>query len=119
MQTWTTRAPAGPWRGLPGRARTTVPSRRRYRGVQVTLSWGEAEAGHWTVGADALAPQDWSGESVDMPAGLLHAVSADGLVAGRAVCLAAVTLLDPRDWRWPEDDMEEWPLCWICLALTS
>ena len=29
-----------------------------------------------------------------------------------------MTLLDPRDWRWPDDGNEEWPLCWICLALT-
>jgi hypothetical protein len=28
-----------------------------------------------------------------------------------------VTLLDPRDWRWPDDGDEDWPLCWICLAL--
>jgi hypothetical protein len=29
-----------------------------------------------------------------------------------------VTLLDPRDWRWPDDGDEEWPLCRTCLALT-
>jgi hypothetical protein len=29
-----------------------------------------------------------------------------------------VTLLDPRDWRWPDDGDEEWPLCGICLTLT-
>jgi hypothetical protein len=29
-----------------------------------------------------------------------------------------VTLLDPRDWRWLDDGDEDWPLCWICLALT-
>ena len=53
-----------------------------------------------------------------MPSGRLHAVSGAGLVLGRAVCLAPVTLLDPLDWRWPDDGDEEWPLCWICLALT-
>jgi hypothetical protein len=54
-----------------------------------------------------------------MPAGRLHAVSGDGLVAGRAVCLAPVTLLDPIDWAWPDDGDREWPLCWSCLALTD
>jgi len=42
-----------------------------------------------------------------------------GLIGGRALCLAPVTLLDPLDWRWPDDGEEEWPLCWICLALTG
>ncbi|MGY1634122.1 hypothetical protein ACI784_20655 [Geodermatophilus sp. SYSU D01186] len=53
-----------------------------------------------------------------MPAGRLHAVGGDGLVAGRAVCRTAVTLLDPADWTWPDDGDREWPLCWTCLALT-
>jgi hypothetical protein len=53
----------------------------------------------WTVGADRIAPRNWSGEVVQMPFGRLHAVSAAGLIAGRALCLAPVTLLDPRDWR--------------------
>ncbi len=52
------------------------------------------------------------------PPGRLHAVSAAGLIVGRALRLAPVTLLDPRDWRWPDDGDEKWPLCWICLALT-
>jgi hypothetical protein len=53
-----------------------------------------------------------------MPTGRLHAVSANGLVAGRGLCLAPVTLLDSVDWTWPDDGGPEWPLCWICLALT-
>ena len=72
----------------------------------------------WTVGADGLAERLWSGESVLMPAGRLHAVSDEGLLAGRAVCLAPVVLLDPRDWRWPDDAAEEWPPCRTCVALS-
>ena len=72
----------------------------------------------WTVGADHIGPRDWSGEVVEMPAGRLHAVSGAGLILGRALCLALVTLLDSRDWRWPDDGDADWPLCWICLTLT-
>ena len=72
----------------------------------------------WTVGTDRMAPRDWSGEVVQMPSGWLHAVSDPGLIAGRALCLAPVILLDPRDWRWPDDGDQEWPLCRICLELT-
>ena len=74
--------------------------------------------GRWIVGADRIAPRGWSGEVVAMPAGRLHAVGDAGLILGRAVCLAPVILLDPRDWRWPEDGDADWPLCWICLTLT-
>ena len=27
-------------------------------------------------------------------------------------------VLDPALWVWPDDGDEEWPLCWVCLALT-
>lgn len=84
----------------------------------MTISHEEAHQGQWTVGADALELRPWSGEWVQMPAGRLHAVGSDGFVAGRALCLAPIALLDPRDWRWPDDGSEEWPLCWICLAMT-
>ena len=73
---------------------------------------------HWTVGADHMAPRRWSGEVVEMPSGRLHAVSDSGLILGWALCLAPVTLLDPRYWRWPENGDEDWLLCWICLTLT-
>jgi hypothetical protein len=81
-------------------------------------SAGASSQEQWTVGADAIQPRPWSGEWVDMPTGRLHAVSGNGLVAGRGLCLAPVTLLDPIDWTWPDDGGPEWPLCWICLALT-
>ncbi len=80
---------------------------------------GAADQQEWTVGADALQPRRWSAEWVDMPAGRLHAVSGPGLITGRAVCLAPVVLLDPVDWRWPDDGCEQWLPCWICVALTS
>lgn len=73
---------------------------------------------HWTVGADAAAPRPWCAGWAESPTVWLHAVGDEGLLHGRALCLAPVRLLDPADWRWPEDDDEGWPLCWICLALT-
>ncbi|MCW2763564.1 MAG: hypothetical protein JWR85_3765 [Marmoricola sp.] len=85
----------------------------------MTDGCGHAASGRWTVGADGVRPMPWSGGWVDMPAGRLHAVSGAGLVIGRALCLTPVTLLDPRDWRWPGDGDAEWTLCWICLALTA
>jgi len=71
--------------------------------------------GHWTVGVDVAAPYSPWGETSPSR---LHAVGDAGLVAGRALCLAPVTLLDPALWMWPDDGDEEWPLCWVCLALT-
>ena len=69
----------------------------------------------WTVGVDAAAPRSpWGGTAPSR----LHAVGDAGLVAGRALCLAPVTLLDPALWTWPDDGDEESPLCWVCLALT-
>ena len=69
----------------------------------------------WTVGVDAEAPRSpWGGPAPSR----LHAVGDAGLVAGRALCLAPVTLLDPALWVWPDDGDEECPLCWVCLALT-
>lgn len=88
----------GPWPAY-GRRRADVPDRPG-----------------WTVGVDARAPHSpWGGPAPSR----LHAVDGAGLVAGRAVCLAAVTLLDPALWAWPDDEGgDESPLCWVCLALT-
>jgi hypothetical protein len=112
-----------PWSGY-GSPRTVISVSReadhhgRPRRPDPGTRAGRVERENWTVGADAVAPRPWEQEWVDMPAGRLHAVSGDGLVAGRAVCLTPVTLLDPADWAWPDDGDHEWPLCWICLALT-
>ena len=87
----------GPWSAA-GRRTAAVPAQER-----------------WTVGVDAEAPRaPWGGTAPSR----LHAVGNAGLVAGRALCLAPVTLLDPALWAWPEDGDEEEPLCWVCLALT-
>ncbi|MBN1091516.1 hypothetical protein JKP75_02325 [Blastococcus sp. TML/M2B] len=72
----------------------------------------------WIVGADGIGVRSWSGEPVEMPTGRLHAVDSAGFLVGRAVCMAPVVLLDPADWRWPDDTGDEWPRCWICHALT-
>jgi hypothetical protein len=78
---------------------------------------GDRPAGApWIAGADAV-PLLRSGDDPSASR-RLHAVGDAGLVAGRALCLAPVRLLDPAVWRWPEDGDEQWPLCWTCLALT-
>lgn len=75
------------------------------------------DSGRWTVGADVVR-RGTGRPGGYVPDGRLHAVSAAGLVEGRALCLAPVTLLDPAGWTWPDDADEDRPLCWICLALT-
>jgi hypothetical protein len=72
----------------------------------------------WTAGADLVEHRLRAGRRVAVPSGRLHAVSGQGLVDGRALCRAPVTLLDPADWTWPDDGDAERPLCWTCLALT-
>ncbi len=97
-------------------------------GAEVSVSTGRDECGpdhreagqaRWTVGADGIGTRLWSGEPVRMPTGRLHAVAGEGLLHGRAVCRAPVVLLDPHDWRWPDDGSDEWPLCRTCAALTG
>ena len=74
-----------------------------------------AAADRWTVGVDTEAPRSpWGGTSPSR----LHAVGDAGLVAGRALCLAPVTLLDPAVWTWSGDDEEDEQLCWVCLTMT-
>jgi hypothetical protein len=68
----------------------------------------------WTAGLDPAARVPGPGGGVRR----LHAVGGSGLLEGRALCLAPVSLLDPAHWRWPDDGDEQWPLCWICLAMT-
>ena len=110
-----------PWNGFGSTPTVISVSREEAHGCWprpdpgTGTGWVERE--NWTVGADAVEPRPWGQEWVDLPAGRLHAVSGHGLIVGRAVCLAAVTLLDPADWAWPDDGDQEWPLCWICLAL--
>ena len=72
----------------------------------------------WTAGADTVERRLRSGRWVAVPSGRLHAVSGRGLIDGRALCQAPVTLLDPAEWTWPDDGDAERPLCWTCLALT-
>jgi hypothetical protein len=76
--------------------------------------------GRWTVGADAVRLRDRATGSRQLPVGRLHAVSAEGLIDGRSVCMAPVALLDPAGWTWPGDcDEAGDELCWICRALTA
>jgi hypothetical protein len=78
----------------------------------------ESARDRWTAGADAVHPHPAGRGFGEVPSGRMHAVSDAGLIAGRALCLAPVQLLDPAVWRWPDDADETWPLCWTCLALT-
>jgi hypothetical protein len=83
----------------------------------------------WLAGADLVIPGDrWaqllpgaggaSPPPTAVPIGRLHAVDDTGVLVGRGLCQAPVTLLDPVRWRWPHDADQLRPLCWSCLALT-
>ncbi|MGY1742957.1 MULTISPECIES: hypothetical protein [unclassified Blastococcus] len=72
----------------------------------------------WTPGIEPATPRPGQPGAADAPQGRLHAVAADGLVTGMALCMTPVLLLDPAYWAWPDDGSSAWPLCWTCLALT-
>jgi hypothetical protein len=89
-----------------------VPGRSHQKGAELPdLGFHTPEVGSaGRIGSIAVLRV--ASSLVDVPRAL-HAVSGDGLVAGRAVCLTPVTLLDPADWAWPDDGDHEGPLCWV------